>query len=76
MTRLDKSTIMARGPELKGSNYSITDQFPLEIMKRRRLLYPIMGIMKYYLNIERSVSADSNKERQFEAVWKRIYDAL
>lgn len=39
----DKSTIMARGRELKGSTFSITDQFPPEIMKRRRLLYPVMS---------------------------------
>ena len=33
---------MAKGRELKGSKYSITDQFPPEILPRRRLLYPIM----------------------------------
>ncbi|CAL9685162.1 unnamed protein product [Knipowitschia caucasica] len=42
----DKSTIMARGQELKGSTFSMTDQFPQEIMKRRRLLYPVMAEAK------------------------------
>ncbi|KAJ8362218.1 hypothetical protein AAFF_G00388660 [Aldrovandia affinis] len=37
-----KSSIMAKGRELKGSKYSITDQFPPEILRRRRLLSPIM----------------------------------
>ncbi|KAJ8342030.1 hypothetical protein SKAU_G00319580 [Synaphobranchus kaupii] len=37
-----KSSVMAKGRELKGSNYSINDQFPFEILRRRRLLYPIM----------------------------------
>ncbi len=38
-----KSAVMSRGKELKGSNYSISYQFPLEIMNRRRLLHPIMA---------------------------------
>lgn len=38
-----KSAVMSRGKELKGSNYSISDQFPPEIMNRRRLLHPIMA---------------------------------
>ena len=38
-----KSAAMSRGKELKGSNYSINDQFPPEIMNRWRLLHPIMG---------------------------------
>ena len=36
-----KSTVMSS--KLKGSNYSISDQFPAEIMSRQRLLYLIMG---------------------------------
>ncbi|XP_037115453.1 uncharacterized protein LOC119127540 [Syngnathus acus] len=38
-----KSAVMSRGRELKGSNYSISDQFPPEIMNRWRLLHPIMA---------------------------------
>ncbi|KAM3619221.1 uncharacterized protein V6R79_004722 [Siganus canaliculatus] len=38
-----KSTVISRGKELKGSNYSISDQFPPEIMNRRRLLNPVMA---------------------------------
>ena len=32
--------------------------------------------MKYYLNLERSLSVDSNKEGQFSVVWSAIYEAL
>lgn len=38
-----KSAVMSRGKQLKGSNYSISDQFPAEIMSRRRLLYQILA---------------------------------
>ena len=38
-----KSAIMSKGNKLKDTGYSITDQFPAEIMARRRLLYPIMA---------------------------------
>ncbi len=41
-----KYAIMSRGKELKGTNYSISDQFPAEIMNRRRLLYPILAETK------------------------------
>ncbi|KAJ8366400.1 hypothetical protein AAFF_G00355880 [Aldrovandia affinis] len=37
-----KHAIMERGKELKGCDASITDQYPPEIMRRRRLLQPIM----------------------------------
>ena len=37
-----KSAVMSKGKELKNTTYSITDQFPAEIMDRRRPLYPIM----------------------------------
>lgn len=37
-----KHAIMERGRELKGCDASITDQHPPEIMRRRRLLQPIM----------------------------------
>ena len=33
---------MEKGKLLKGSGFSVTDQYPPEIMKRRRLLYPVM----------------------------------
>ena len=32
--------------------------------------------MKYYLNLERSLSVDRNKEVQFSVVWNAIYEAL
>ena len=32
--------------------------------------------MKYYLNLERSLSVDRNKEGQFSVVWSAIYEAL
>ena len=32
--------------------------------------------MKYYLNLERSLSVDRNKEGQFSVVWNAIYEAL
>ena len=38
-----KSAVMSKGKELRNSNYSISDQFPAEIMNRRRQLYPIMA---------------------------------
>ena len=34
------------------------------------------GLMKYYLNIERTMSEDSNKNKQFDSVWKNIFEAL
>lgn len=37
-----KSMVMERGKELKGTKFSMNDQFPAEIVKRRRLLFPIM----------------------------------
>ena len=37
-----KYAVMSKGKELKNSGYSISDQFPAEIMSRRRLLYPIL----------------------------------
>lgn len=37
-----KSAVMSRGKELKGTSYSISNQFPSEIMNRRRRLYPVM----------------------------------
>ncbi|KAJ8371636.1 hypothetical protein AAFF_G00303560 [Aldrovandia affinis] len=37
-----KHAIMERGKELKGCDASITDQYPPEIMRRWRLLQPIM----------------------------------
>lgn len=37
-----KHAIIEKGKELKGSNLSVTDQYPPEIMRRRRLLHPIM----------------------------------
>ncbi|KAJ8375105.1 hypothetical protein SKAU_G00056850 [Synaphobranchus kaupii] len=37
-----KFAVMGKGRELKGTNFSISDQFPPEIPRRRRLLYPIM----------------------------------
>ncbi|CAJ1057774.1 uncharacterized protein LOC119127540 [Xyrichtys novacula] len=38
-----KSSIMSKGKELKNTVHSVSDQFPAEIMRRRRLLYPIMA---------------------------------
>ena len=32
--------------------------------------------MKYYLNLERSLSVDRNKEGQFSVVWNAIFEAL
>lgn len=37
-----KRNVMGRGMKLKGSHYSMFDQFPREIVERRRVLYPIM----------------------------------
>lgn len=37
-----KTTMMSRGKELKNTNYSISNQFPPEILSRSRLLYPVM----------------------------------
>lgn len=42
-----KKSLMVRARELRtksagNTNYSITDQFPPEILRRRRLLYPVM----------------------------------
>ena len=38
-----KMAVMSRGKELKNTIYSISDQYPAEIMDRRRLLYPVMA---------------------------------
>lgn len=35
-----KAAVMSKGRELKKSSFSISDQFPAEIMRRQRLLYP------------------------------------
>ena len=32
--------------------------------------------MKYYLHIEKGISDDKNKNKQFDFVWKRIFEAL
>ena len=32
--------------------------------------------MKYYLNLERNMSENSSKKRQFEQVWEKIFEAL
>ncbi len=37
-----KMSIMGRGKELRGTNYSISDQYPPEILRRHRLLHPVM----------------------------------
>lgn len=37
-----KMDVMDRGNKLKGSHYSMFEQFPAEIVERRRLLVPIM----------------------------------
>lgn len=37
-----KIFIMERRTERRGTNFSISDQFPPEILKRRRILHPIM----------------------------------
>lgn len=37
-----KYAVMARGKELKNTDYAISDQFPPEIMHRRRLLRPFL----------------------------------
>lgn len=34
------------------------------------------ALMKYYLCIERSMSEDKNKKKQFESQWSQIYNAL
>lgn len=34
------------------------------------------NLMKYYLKIERTMSEDSNKEKQFDNVWTTLYEAL
>ncbi|CAL9687714.1 unnamed protein product [Knipowitschia caucasica] len=38
-----KTTIMGRAKELKGTKLSLSDQFPPEIMRRRRLLQPVFA---------------------------------
>uniref|UniRef100_A0AAV2JFR5 Transposase n=1 Tax=Knipowitschia caucasica TaxID=637954 RepID=A0AAV2JFR5_KNICA len=38
-----KAVIMGKGRELKGTKLAISDQFPQEIMRRRRLLQPILA---------------------------------
>lgn len=38
-----KTAIMERAKELKGTNCSISDQFPPEILRRRKLLLPAMA---------------------------------
>lgn len=57
-----KSAVMSKGKELKGSHQAITDQFPLEILRRRRLLYPAM------------LEARKNKKNARLAVDKLIID--
>lgn len=37
-----KANVMGQGKKLKGSHFSMFDQFPREIVERRRVLYPIM----------------------------------
>ncbi|CAK6975948.1 uncharacterized protein LOC119127540 [Scomber scombrus] len=37
-----KMSIMRRGKELRDTNFSISDQYPPEILRRRRLLHPTM----------------------------------
>lgn len=37
-----KMSVLERGRELKGTSLSINEQFPQEILERRRVLYPIM----------------------------------
>ncbi len=37
-----KLVIMGKGKRLKDTPFSISDQFPPEILRRRRLLYPVM----------------------------------
>lgn len=34
------------------------------------------SLMKYYLNIEKTISADNNKQKQFDDVWTQIFEAL
>lgn len=36
-----KEQVKGRGRELRGTNYSVNDQFPKEILDRRRALFPI-----------------------------------
>ncbi|CAL9684727.1 unnamed protein product [Knipowitschia caucasica] len=38
-----KAVIMRRGRELKGTKLALSDQFPPEIMKRRKLLHPALA---------------------------------
>lgn len=38
-----KYVIMSKGGELRKSKFAISDQFPAEILRRRRLLYPVMA---------------------------------
>lgn len=37
-----KISIMGRGKELRGTNFFISNHYPAEILRRRRLLHPIM----------------------------------
>ncbi len=36
-----KEQVKSRGRELKGTDFSVNDQFPKEILERRKILYPI-----------------------------------
>ncbi|KAL3973955.1 proto-oncogene serine/threonine-protein kinase Pim-1 [Sarotherodon galilaeus] len=36
-----KEQVKSRGRELKGTDFSVNDQFPKEILERRRVLFPI-----------------------------------
>ncbi|XP_072573290.1 uncharacterized protein [Paramormyrops kingsleyae] len=36
-----KELVKSRGRELKGTNFSVNDQFPKEILERRRVLFPV-----------------------------------
>lgn len=51
-----KAAVMSKGRELKNSSFSISDQFPAEIMRRRRLLYPaVVEARKSKRNVRLSV---------------------
>ncbi len=36
-----KEQVKSRGRELKGTDFSVNDQFPKEILERRKILFPI-----------------------------------
>ncbi|XP_078808269.1 uncharacterized protein LOC144994386 isoform X1 [Oryzias latipes] len=36
-----KELVKGRGRELKGTHYSVNDQFPAEILRRRKILFPL-----------------------------------